>query len=164
MYILGTNAAGILNKLESFEHLIATFKPGVFFVQESKTSRKNKVKLNEYVIFEHIRNKSGGGGLLTAIHKNLKPVSIGDDDEVVLTVQVTIMEQKVRFINGYGPQENSNEEVKANFFNKLDEQVKSAQMAGTFICIELDANNKLGQQLFQGTQNHNNGKLFTKIY
>ena len=54
------------------------------------------------------------------------------------------------FINGYGPKENSNEEVKTNFFNKLDEQVKSAQMAGTFICIELDANSKLGSVLISG--------------
>ena len=88
MYILGTNAAGILNKLESFEHLVSKFKPGVFFIQESKTKRKNKVKLSDYVVFEHIRNKSGGGGLLTAVHKNLNPVSIGsEDDEEVLTVQ-----------------------------------------------------------------------------
>ena len=95
----------------------------------------------------------------------MKPVSIGDDDEVVLTVQVTIMEQKVRFINGYGPQENSNEEVKANFFNKLDEQVKSAQMAGTFICIELDANSKLGSALIPGDPKpqSSNGKLLQRF-
>ena len=85
----------------------------MFFVQESKTSRKNKVKLADYVIFEHLRNNSGGGGLLTAVHKNLDPVSIGnEEDEEVLTVQGNIMNKKVRFINAYGPQENTSDETK----------------------------------------------------
>ena len=74
----------------------------MFFIQESKTNRKNKVKCEDYVIFEHIRNNSGGGGLLTAVHKN--PVSIvNDNDEEILTVQGTIMNKKVRFINAWPP-------------------------------------------------------------
>ena len=56
MYILGENAAGLFNKLESFDRNISLLKPGVFFIQESKGRQKNKVKLNDYVIFEHIRN------------------------------------------------------------------------------------------------------------
>ena len=166
MYILGTNAAGILNKLESFQHLVSNFNPGVFFVQESKTTRKNKVKLADYVIFEHIRNKIGGGGLLTAVHKNLNPVSIGnEEEEEVLTVQASIMNRKVRFINAYGPQETSPEETKAMFFNKLDEEIKSAQMAGTLVCIEMDANSKLGYELIPGDPKakSKNGKCLQRV-
>ena len=88
MYILGANAAGLFNKLESFYRNISLFKPGVFFIQESKARQKNKIKLNDYVIFEQIRNLSGGGGLLTAVHKSMKPVSVGNDDcEEILVVE-----------------------------------------------------------------------------
>ena len=166
MYILGTNAAGILNNLESIEHFVYKFKPGVFFIQESKTKRKNKVKLSDYVVFEHIRNKSGGGGLLTAVHKNLNPVSIGsEDDEEVLTVQSTIMDKKVRFINPYGPQESVTDETKLMFFNKLDEEVKSAKLAGSMICLEMDANSKLGSGLIPGDTNpqSKNGKYLENL-
>ena len=60
MYILGANSAGLFNKLESFHRNISLFKPGVFFVQETKARQKNKVKLDDYVIFQHIRNLSAG--------------------------------------------------------------------------------------------------------
>ena len=60
MTFLGSNAAGILNKVNSLKRNIEHFKPGAIFIQESKTKRKNKVKLDEYVIFEKIREKSSG--------------------------------------------------------------------------------------------------------
>ena len=44
----------------------------------------------------------------------------------------------------HGLQENTNDDKKETFFNKIDEEVKSAQLAGTMICIEMDANSKLG--------------------
>ena len=52
---------------------------------------------------------------------------------------------KVRFINGYGPQEGP-EESNSPFFNTLDVEVKSARVAGALVCIQLDANNKLGNK------------------
>ena len=44
MFILSANATGLFNKLESFHRNISLFKPGVFFVQESKAKWKNKLK------------------------------------------------------------------------------------------------------------------------
>ena len=103
MFILGANAAGLFNKLESLYRNISTFNPMVVFIQESKAKRKNKLKLNDYTIFEKVRKHSNGGGLLTAIHSSLKPVSISndDDDEEILVVEAKIGNSKVRFI--YGP-------------------------------------------------------------
>ena len=49
MYILGANSAGLFNKIESFYRNISLFKPGVFFIQETKARQKNKVKLDDYV-------------------------------------------------------------------------------------------------------------------
>ena len=94
--------------------------------------QKNKVKLNDYVIFEHIRNLSAGGGLLTAIHKSFKPVSIrNEDSEEILVVEGKLSNIKVRFINGYGLQENSPEEARNPFFVRLYLEIKSAKIAGS---------------------------------
>ena len=71
---------------------------------------------------------------------------------------------KVRFINGYGPQEGP-EESNSPFFNALDVEVKSAQVAGALVCIQLDANSKLGNKHIPGDPNEqsNNGKLLEKV-
>ena len=74
MTFLGNNAAGLLNKKESFYHILDSVTPAVFFIQESKCRLKNKVKHSDYIMFELVRSGKNGGGLLTAVHKNLKPV------------------------------------------------------------------------------------------
>ena len=165
MYMLGTNSAGILNKEESFKRNISLFNPGVFFIQESHVPRKGKLKVNDYVIFESVCKNSGGGGLLTAVHKNLNPVSIGEEtDDEVLVVQAQVLNKKVRFINGYGPQEDDTEKSKS-FFAKLDEEIKSAKLAGDLVCIELDANSKLGPSIVPGDPKpqSRNGKLLSNV-
>jgi hypothetical protein len=63
MNIVGNNAAGLLNKLKSLEMNLKTFQPAVYFVQETKCRRKNKVSHPDYIIvLEHIRKNCGGGG------------------------------------------------------------------------------------------------------
>ena len=168
MFILGANSAGLMNKKESFQRNISLFKPGVFFIQESKTRIKNRIVLNDYITFEVIRKNLGGGGLLTAVHKSLKPVSINnndDDDEELLVVEANISETKVRFINGYGPQEKAPEESRKSFFNQLDLEVKKSKVAGSLICIEMDSNAKLGPVIIPGDpkDQSENGKLLEKI-
>ena len=97
---MGANSAGLSNKKESFERNLNLFLPGVFFVQETKLRRKNKIKHPNYLIFEYLRENNSGGGLLTAVHKSLRPVSVSNDtEEEVLVVEATIGDAKVRFIN-----------------------------------------------------------------
>ena len=81
MNIIGANAAGILNKLESFHRIIGVYKPSVVFLQETKTKRKKKIPIKNYVPFEVIRTSSAGGGLLIAVHESLKPVCITENEE-----------------------------------------------------------------------------------
>ena len=56
----------------------------------------------------------------------------------------------MRFINGYGPQDDAEDEICDAFFNRIDLEVKSAAIAGTMICIEMDANAKLGKEFIPG--------------
>ena len=82
----------------------------------------------------------------------------GNNTEEVLVVEAKLKDKKVRLINAYGPQE---EELRKSFFHKLDEEVKSAKLAGALICLELDANSKLGPEIIPGDPHpqSKNGKL-----
>ena len=165
MFFLGANAAGILNKTESFYRNINLFNPAAFFLQETKTRFKNKLKYPNYTFFEYIRKNSGGRGLITAVHNNLHPVQVSNDEDVeVLVVEGRLGDTKIRLINGYGPQEAEEENSKA-FMNKIDLEVKSAMLAGALICIEMDANSKLGPEIIKGDpkEQSRNGKLLEKV-
>ena len=77
----------------------------------------------------------GGGGLLTAVHQNLEPVSINEDHEhEILVVEAKLGKYKVRFLNAYGPQEiecgEERERIKG-FYNQLDLNIKDALMSGS---------------------------------
>ena len=165
MFLLGNNAAGLGNKTESFLRNIQHFKPGVYFVQETKCKVKNKIKHDDYVLFEQNRKSKGGGGLLTAVHKSLEPMSINEDSDVeILVVQAVIGKRNVRLINGYGPQETV-ADSENTFFNQLDIEIKSSKMGGNLTCIQMDANSKLGYQFVPNDPNtqSRNGKLLSKV-
>ena len=167
MFILGANAAGLLNKKESFLRNVSLFNPGVFFIQESKARIKNKIIMQNYITFEMLRKNNFGGGLFTAVHKSLKPISVSSDDqeEELLVVEAKISETKVRFINGYGPQEKAPENSRKSFYNQLDLEIKKAKFSGSLICIEMDSNAKLGSKIIPGDpkEKSENGKLLEKI-
>ena len=166
MYIVGANAAGLFNKIESLKRIINLFHPGVIFIQETKAARKNKLKLKDYEIFEHIRKDSGGGGILLALHRSLEPVIVseGNEDEVI-TVEAKLGSQRVRFITAYGPQETSPEAAKSSFYQCLDLEIKKVKVVGVSICIEMDSNAKLGPNYIPGDPQPMscNGKSLIKI-
>ena len=166
MFILGANSAGLSNKKESFQRYLNLFLPGVFFVQETKLRRKNKIKHPNYVTFEYIRENNAGGGLLTAVHKSLNPVSVSNDtEEEVLVIEATIANKRTRFINAYGPQEDDKDEIKDGFYSRIDQEIKSSKLAGAMVCLEMDANAKLGSAIIKGDprEQTRNGKLLEKV-
>ena len=127
------------------------------------------MKHNEYIMFENIRQDSAGGGLLTAVHKILQPVCVSDVDEVeVLVVEGKVNNCNIRFINAYAPQEedsSGSKEELDDFFFRLDFEEKFAKLAGTLVCLELDANSKLGKDLIQGDPHSQskNGEMLARV-
>ena len=120
MYIIGANAAGISNKIDSLLRIVNVFNPGVIFLQETKTRQKNKVPLKDYDVYEIVRENSSGGGILTAVRKDLASADITENaNEEILTVEAKLNDRKVRFINGYGPQESAPEAKRKSFFDNL---------------------------------------------
>lgn len=139
-------------------------------IQETKLRNKNRIKLPGYQIFEQTRTeeKTSGGGILTAINEDFEPVLVseGSDEAEVLVVQASIGNKLVSFINGYGKQERDTENVRVKFFNKLNEDIEMAKHSDSMICIELDANGKLGREVIKGdpsVEMSANGKLLYDI-
>ena len=98
--IFGSNANGIRGKVDSLKNALAYFKnPSCINLQETKLRFKGTIQLEGYQIFENIR-KGFGGGLLTAIDKDLKPVliSAGNDDVEMIVVQVAIGDKQIRIL------------------------------------------------------------------
>ena len=103
--IVGTNANGIVSKLDSLALVVKELNPAVIILQETKVKRKGQVSLPSYEIFELIRESDSGGSLLTAIHCDLSPVLISETEEgmEILVVKAQVEGFECTFINAYGP-------------------------------------------------------------
>ena len=56
--MFGVNAAGLSSKLDSFDHLLSTLEPSIFFIEESKMKTQGKIKTKNsqnYQIFELVK-------------------------------------------------------------------------------------------------------------
>ena len=126
--IMGTNAAGLKAKKDSLIENIRLFGfPSVITIQETKLRKMGSLKIENYQIFEKIRN-GYGGGLLTAVDSNLEPVLIeaANDECEILVVQVKLGASKIRIINGYGPQEDDPFDKRLAFWQAVEQEVVAA--------------------------------------
>ena len=139
---------------------------------EIKVQRNNTTR--RVSNFENIR-KGFGGGLLTAIDKNLKPVliSAGNDDVEMIVVQVAIGDNQIRIFNCYGPQEVSQAQRQAadqthivnQFWQELETEVIKANDDDCMILIEMDANAEVGKHVIVDDPNNvsENGKTMLEL-
>ena len=105
---------------------------------------------------------------MTGIHCSLNPVLISDvatENIEIIVVEGEMNEKKCRFINGYGPQESADVDTRINFFARLEEEIIKAKLNGSMICIELDANAKLGGDIIRNDPHKRsaNGELLLGI-
>ena len=104
--IIGANANGLNAKKETFFNIINQLSPSVITIQETKMRTIGQIRIPGYQNFEKIRSNKAGGGLLTSVLEDINPVliSTAKDDLEILTVEADLGPEKVRIINGYGPQ------------------------------------------------------------
>ena len=146
--IFSTSAAGILSKGESLVNEIHATSANIVTVQETHCTRKGRIKMHpSFVIFEAIR-KAKHGGTMCAVHDDYSPKLIEEynDPFELLVVEIETKVNSVRLITGCGPQENWDEGKRVSFFIALESEIVKAEIAGTSIIIEMDANAKLGKQ------------------
>ena len=165
--VKGINCNGLSGKRDSLIANIELLRPLAFLVQETKYMKKGLFKVNEFEIFEAIR-PTGGGSILTGVHESLNPIMVSDgskEDVEILVVEGDVEERKCRFINGYGPQEYADVDKRVKFFSHLEEEVIKAKLQGALICIELDANAKLGPDVIENDPHDisSNGELLLGV-
>ena len=148
--MLTCNAAGLKMKTQSLKSVIHYFKSSVFSIQETHFSKKGRFKHENFVIFEAIRKKDGGGSLL-GIHTALKPVLISEYSDTIelLIVEINAENKRIRVITGYGPQETWEIDIKMKFFNTLEEEIVKASYSGTSVILMGDLNSKLGPEFIK---------------
>ena len=77
--LVGCNSNGLSSKLQSLDHIISGLQPTIICIQETKARRSGKFnQIKGFISFEMIRKNSGGGGLLTLVKPDLKPVFISE--------------------------------------------------------------------------------------
>ena len=139
-------------------------------LQETKLSRKNLLKLDDYEIFEHVRKNKKGGGIMIGVKKDIQatPVDVSPTDEEIEIIVVEIQFNKdvtVRFLTGYGPQEDECEEKINKFYCALEEEIVKCEDSNCGLVIEMDCNAKLGKNINNGDPHDisTNGKILWDI-
>ena len=88
-----------MNAIKALSH-------AVILLQETKLYKQGVVTLKGFVTFEKQRKYGAGGGLFTAVHENLAPMMIenDDDNEDILIVDIKHSDSDtIRTMNCYGP-------------------------------------------------------------
>ena len=109
------------SKLFTFKKVLNELKPSVFFVEESKYREEGKLKIDNYIIFELVRDSREGGGLAIGCVRDLCPVLVrkGNDEIESISVEISVKKMKMRCCAAYGLQENSLIEKKNCFLELL---------------------------------------------
>ena len=104
----GCGSADLRMKIKSFKNIIRTQNISIFSVQETHFSKKGKFSMENFVVFETIRKKQGGGSML-CIHVDLQLVLICEHSNTfeLIVTEVKVAGKEIRIITGYGPQEHS---------------------------------------------------------
>ena len=82
--IVGQNVFGALSKQKSLTNVINVLSPSIINLQETKVRKAGMLKFTGYQTFENVRSDKLGGGLLTAVDINLKPVLVNVKEDVEL--------------------------------------------------------------------------------
>ena len=91
--------------MKTFKKVISELRPSVFFLEETKYKDAGKFKLDNYEIFELVReSRDGGGGLALGCLKELRPAWVreGDDQVETLSVDIFVENMKIRCCVAYG--------------------------------------------------------------
>ena len=161
--LLGVNSAGIRSKMMTFQKVLNDLKPGVFFLQETKMKEIGRLKCENYIVFENIReNRDGGGGVAIGALKELNPVWVkeGNGQVETLSINIFVKKLKIRCCVAYGCQETELNEKKEAFWKYLDDEAEEAKKSGSGLVIQLDGNLWAGSDIIPNDPRPQNRNFF----
>ena len=85
---------------------------------------EGKIRIENYMIFEKVRQNRSGGGIALGCIKDVNPIWVreGEGDLETLSVEISIKNMKIRCCVAYGYQENEKIEKKNSFRKYLDDK------------------------------------------
>ena len=151
--------------MTSFKNILNELNPSVFFIEETKLKESGKIKLDNYDVFELVReSQNGGGGLAIGCCKELRAawVKEGDDTVEALSVDIFVKNFKIRCCVAYGCQESDIEDRKNAFWEYLEEEVTLAEESEAGFVLHMDGNLWAGDDIVPGDprKQNRNGKRF----
>ena len=163
MIFAGVNPAGIRSKWPTWKKIIRESNATVWTMQETKCP-KNQLKMDDFIIYENVRGKSCGGGVMIAAKKCLNPVLVaeGDEETEAITIEIHPTKLVVSCTSAYGPQLGDSPEKKRKFWKYLDDAADVAWQNGKGFYLQGDLNAWLGHGVIPcDPRPHNsNGTLF----
>ena len=142
------NIRDIKCKISSFEAIINEIKPTVIVVTEIHTDKDYKIEIEGYEPYRNDRNVDGGG-ILVAVKKELKHVTIvvKKTKEYLESLWIVIDNTRVKLRIGavYFPQE-QDQDLK-EIYKILKEQVQEARKKDESVMIVGDFNCKVGDKI-----------------
>ena len=149
----------------TFKKVLSELNPSVVLIEETKFKNVGKLKLQNYITFELVRqSRDGGGGLALGCAKELQPAWVreGDDQVEALSVDIFVKSMKIRCCVAYGCQETDLKERKDAFWNYLDIDVVEADNSESGFVLHFDGNLWAGEEIVPGDPRpqNRNGKLF----
>ena len=133
-------------------------------MQETKSVQANRLKMDDFVIYERIRSEREGGGVAIGAKKDLNPVLIAEGEENVeaITIDITLAKMIISCTSAYDPQQRDSAINKSNFWEYLDNMAEIAWNEGKGFYLQGDLNSWLGSTVIPGDPNiqNENGKLF----
>ena len=123
--VTGVNCNGLKGKWDSLKsNIVNHLESSIITLQETKQVKSGNWNIDNYKIFERTRD-SKGGGLMTIVDSTLYPIltHVGNDENELLTVEVNVNGTKIRVVNGYGPQEDADENVVLSFWREVEVEI-----------------------------------------
>ena len=100
--MFSANADGLNKKVHSLKYQIMNCNAGIFTIQETNFFKERRFKLDDFEVFESIRQNKEKGGILIGIHKSLQPVLIEEYEEKfeLMVMEIKIANKEIRVISG----------------------------------------------------------------
>ena len=117
---MGVNSAGLGSKMSTFKKVLSELKPSVFLVEETKFKDAGKLKIDNFLIYELIRENH--------------------DTVEALSVEISLKNLKIRCCAAYGCQESDLIERKEKFWKYLEDDVFFAEQSGAGFILHFDGN------------------------
>ena len=151
MKIMYHNIRGLKSKLESLCEIVEAGKPDIVAIVETMLDNKDEIQIDGYEIFRNDRITGGGGGILVALKKDLRGITVREDEkgkQITESMWLRINNGKVDVKLGvvYNPQESKTSKmVQRAIYKEIEDEVQMAIVRKQKLILLGDMNCKVGE-------------------